>query len=463
MAVVMRERPDLFANGAVAHVLPIHIKEHVTSLHLQSMENLRCDSLFTGGTLMCSDIKLDYLKWAGVLTSDNVFTWNKSYVERCCDELKTFFDYISVTLTDSQWNVIRECLQGRQDQFYKVYKIKKKSGGYRTIEAPCDDLKYIQRLLLDRFAERLFLANRKAFGFVKKKNTYNAALDIAFNNIYNGLHKSNKALVKIDLKDFFPSITEQMLVHKIFGYFTNRIRYTNKGNWCFWDDLIEASGLVAERKRKPWSVRLKRFVKKNVFVRGAYTCDPGRSTVDINAKAQYRMSHLLMALIDISTFEGRLPQGSPLSPFLSNIVMCDFDAYAFNAFKTRYIRYADDICIITRTVEEAVKFRDIAINGLYKTCPGVSINPKKVNIIKHGKPMRVVGFNVNEDTRWPTLPRYKRKNFEAMLYNLSNGKHKLTPATWSKVNGYYAYFKTSNAVTPKLQALYDNVKRKASK
>lgn len=463
MAVVMRERPDLFANGAVAHVLPLHIKEHLTSLAFQSTEYLRCDSLFTGGTTGFMDIRFDHLGWAGKLNSDNVFTFNKSYVERCCDELKTFFDYISVTITDSQWDVIKECLQGRQDQFYKVYKIKKKSGGYRTIEAPCDDLKYIQRLLLDRFAERLFLANKKAFGFVKKKSTYNAALDIAFNNIYNGLHKSNKALVKIDLKDFFPSITERMLVFHIFYYFINRIRYANKGNWCFWDDIIEASGLVAERKRKPWSVRLKRYVKKNVFVRGAYTCDPGRCSADILAKALYRMYHLLMALIDISTFDGRLPQGSPLSPFLSNIVMCDFDSYASHSFKTRYIRYADDICIIARDVEEAVKFRDIAINGLYKVSPGVTINPKKVNIIKHGKPMRVVGFNVNEDSRWPTLPRYKRKNFEAMLYNLANGKHQLTPATWSKVNGYYAYFKMSNAVTPKLQVLYDNVKSKASK
>ena len=57
---------------------------------------------------------------------------------------------------------------------------------------------------------------------------------------------------------------------------------------------------------------------------------------------------LLTQLIQYATYKGALPQGSPLSPLLSNMVMVPFDwamYYSIKHFDGIYTRYADDIQI----------------------------------------------------------------------------------------------------------------------
>ena len=56
-------------------------------------------------------------------------------------------------------------------------------------------------------------------------------------------------------------------------------------------------------------------------------------------------------IVDLCTYQGALPQGSPMSPFLSNLVMIPFDkaltdvCYKLIKHKLVYTRYADDILI----------------------------------------------------------------------------------------------------------------------
>lgn len=459
MAVIISEKPNKYLRGACASLNADQLEVYNYAAPL-STNLFRCDVIPLNrlNPMMRVNDKFTWTSYVKNITDDGQVVWAKPYVERCCDELKTFFDYIEVTLTEDQWNVIRDCLNGYQNKFYTVYKIKKKSGGFRTIEAPCDDLKYIQRLLLDRFATRLFKEHRRAYGFVKGRNIFSAAKSLSLASLIKGHAKDTKALVKIDLKDFFPSISTQFLSELIFKYFREYICRSSKGNWGFWKDLDEEAHIIDKLKRCRRVTR-RQLLKKNVFKRGEYTYCPLHISDEVTSKALYRMTHLLMALIDIGTYNGRLPQGSPLSPFLSNIALERFDAYSQGIFKGSYLRYADDICIISETAETATRNRELVIRALYNKCPGVSINPKKVHIIRHGKPMRVVGYNINEDSGQPTIPRYKRKNFEAMLYNISTGKHALTQSAWKKINGYRALYNMSGAITSKMNTLYETIKK----
>lgn len=80
--------------------------------------------------------------------------------------------------------------------FYKELKIPKKSGGYRTINIPSYNLKYIQRWILDNILVNIKISSN-SFGFVKNKSI----LDNAVN------HLNKECIMNVDIKDFFPSIT----------------------------------------------------------------------------------------------------------------------------------------------------------------------------------------------------------------------------------------------------------------
>ena len=80
---------------------------------------------------------------------------------------------------------------------YVSFKIpKKKKGEFRTIDAPCSELKNIQQAL-NFVLQEVYNPNAAAMGFVKGKSVVtNAQVHLGQNFVYN-----------IDLKDFFPSIT----------------------------------------------------------------------------------------------------------------------------------------------------------------------------------------------------------------------------------------------------------------
>lgn len=79
---------------------------------------------------------------------------------------------------------------------YVTFKIpKKKKGEFRTIDAPCHELKNIQQAL-SFVLQVVYNPNAAAMGFVKGKSVVtNAQVHLCQNFVYN-----------IDLKDFFPSV-----------------------------------------------------------------------------------------------------------------------------------------------------------------------------------------------------------------------------------------------------------------
>lgn len=104
--------------------------------------------------------------------------------------------------------------------FYREFKIPKKSGGTRTISSPYPSLAIIQSNILNN----LFLpfeANSSAYAYVKGKN----AIDHA------RIHVNGRELLKLDIKDFFPSISRQMVFEAL-------QRNGAKADVCFYTSLI---------------------------------------------------------------------------------------------------------------------------------------------------------------------------------------------------------------------------------
>ena len=88
---------------------------------------------------------------------------------------------------------------------YVSFKIpKKKNGEFRSIDAPCPELKNVQQAL-NFVLEEVYNPNAAAMGFVRNRSVVtNAQVHLGQNFVYN-----------IDLKDFFPSISSGRLYKRL--------------------------------------------------------------------------------------------------------------------------------------------------------------------------------------------------------------------------------------------------------
>lgn len=385
--------------------------------------------------------------------------WEAPYIDRVVKELERFFTYVGFPLTDVHRNIIRECIKGNQRSFYKVYEIKKKSGGTRTIEAPCPELKAMQQVLLKRLLVPVWKSHPFAFGFVPHKSIVNCAASA--NRSPLSLRDSNRRyLLKVDLKDFFPSITEGQVLSQLLKQFGRRFR--NYANWCWYPDIVEQSGMLKE-KITNWARFERHLVRqRGLFKRGEYSVNLNRmhkkDLSDIGLQntllvtALQRFLHLTLGMVSLAMIDARLPQGSPLSPYLSNIAMYPYDVM-IHSDAPYAVRYADDIALVSPNVQQLGAFeRKLEVKLLRD---GYVVNRNKVHIIRHGKPMRIVGLNINSGT--PSFSRYKRKNVEAMMHNIISGKHEKALATINKIRGYRALFKMSGQWTDYYEAMYRRI------
>lgn len=85
-----------------------------------------------------------------------------------------------------------------RDRFYRSYTIKKRNGGERLIEAPYPSLKMVQRWILDNILMPSATFHPAAVGFRQGKTIVDNASP----------HLGHDVLLKMDIKEFFPSVTE---------------------------------------------------------------------------------------------------------------------------------------------------------------------------------------------------------------------------------------------------------------
>lgn len=100
-------------------------------------------------------------------------------------------------------------LASNANEKYKVHYIKKSNGGLREISSPVQSLKIVQRWILDNILSKIKVSPY-SYGF-QKSNCGSPLLCCAEK------HRRNLYIMKIDIKDFYPSIKRE----KVFFTFTD--------------------------------------------------------------------------------------------------------------------------------------------------------------------------------------------------------------------------------------------------
>ncbi|EMO4462912.1 TPA: reverse transcriptase domain-containing protein [Pseudomonas aeruginosa] len=248
---------------------------------------------------------------------------------------------------------------------YSNFSIKKRSGSDRSIDAPVKGLRDIQTIIYKKFSGEIEF-RKCAFGYIPGRGIFQNS----------ERHIRQRWVLRIDLKDFFPSITA-------------------------------------------------------VRVAGIFSAQP----FNISYKAA-------RTLALIATKNGVLPQGSPLSPWISNVVCRGLD-YTLQKLASRhkcyYTRYADDLYFSTSNsvfpsalAHRSEKESIIVIGDELKAAiiaAGFTPNEEKTSLRPASQRQIVTGVVVNSK---PNVPKEFVKGIRAALYAWE--KHGLLSAeeNWQK-------------------------------
>lgn len=212
-------------------------------------------------------------------------------------------------------------------------------------------------------------------------------------------HCDQRWLIKLDISSFFESISEidSYRVFRSLGY----------------QPLLslELARICTRLGTDTKYAQQKRFLLHDHINRGAY--------VDA-----YKATRL-----------GRLPQGAPTSPRLSNLVMRKFDLQVSElatAHGLRYTRYADDLCLSTSRMDFNRDMAREVIGLIYQVMRkrGLQPNLAKATVCPPGARKVVLGLVVNEVA--PRLRSELKQAMRAHLYYL----HKLGPKRHARRRGF---------------------------
>src|SRR4051794_1188773 len=246
---------------------------------------------------------------------------------------------------------------------YTIFQIPKRNGGHRTIKAPVQGLKLVQRRLcdllqncLDEINDSKNRADLTAHGFMRKRSIITNARR----------HRRRRYVFNVDLEDFFPSIN----FGRVRGFFQKDRRFSLTAS---------VATLIAQ----------------------------------------------------IACHDNSLPQGSPCSPVVSNLIahILDMRLVRLASFAgCVYSRYADDLTFSTNKHEFP---RGIATPIVEKgesqlwapgdalraeiERSGFRINPSKTHLMFRHSRQQVTGLIVNE--RVGVRAEY-RHNVRAMVHSL---------------------------------------------
>ncbi|WP_108807549.1 reverse transcriptase family protein [Aquimarina spinulae] len=249
--------------------------------------------------------------------------------------------------------------QGRY-RYYKKFKIKKRTGGYREIMAPQGELKYIQKWIYINILLKYQLTDN-CTSFRKGRSIYDNAKP----------HERKKYILKIDLLKFYDTISEE----RIFG-------------------LFKAMGYV-----------------ENLSFALARICTAKHSR-DFWNSISGDSAKILKTLIENKP--AILPQGAPTSPTLANIVANRMDKRFVKLGQIRdfeYTRYADDLTFSSNNFNSlpSISF----IKEIVKE-EGFFVNQKKTKLFKAGGKQYVTGLTVTNGVN--VSKKYRKNIFQHLYY-----------------------------------------------
>ncbi|MGE8556707.1 MAG: retron St85 family RNA-directed DNA polymerase [Chryseobacterium jejuense] len=272
---------------------------------------------------------------------------------------------------------------------YHIFEIPKKSGGKRKISAPKPQLKFFQQWILENILNKISVGEA-VHGFTVKKSIVTNA----------ERHLGKDIIINIDLQDFFPSISYK----RVKGLFS-KLGYSEQLSTIF------ALACTQAHTEEALLDGVKYFVHKG---------------------------------------DRFLPQGSPASPAISNIIAYKLDKRLQGlALKLGFVytRYADDLTFSTNEANEGnvnklLYFAKQIIKG-----EDFTVHPDKLHIMRKKHQQKVTGIVVNEKLN---VERQKLRKFRALLHNIEvNGWQN---QTWGKafhlVNAIEGYINFVNMVNP---------------
>lgn len=274
------------------------------------------------------------------------------------------------------------------EKMYYKFKIPKKKPDengrmkFREITAPVDELKREQAFQKD-FIENILkvLPHNSAHAYTKGRGIVSNA----------DQHRESNNFINIDFENFFPSITTDVLATQL-----SQVGLFTLAN-C--EDLTEP-----ESNSTPMS------------------------KVAFNTLA-HEMNRYLHNVIALSTLGGELPQGTPISPLLSNLVMVPFDfmmqEWVVDCHKDKniiYTRYSDDLTFSSYKklprgwIEKEIKD---TLNKHYNGA--ITINELKTKVsTKYGK-NRITGVKVNAENKL-SIGYKEKQHLKHMLMNIMIAK-----------------------------------------
>lgn len=265
---------------------------------------------------------------------------------------------------------------------YQVFPIKKRSGGKRWICVPEPFLKSSQHFINQEILYSPFA--------LKKLSEACTAYVPHKGQIANArLHHSSRDILKIDLSNFFESISERQVfqVFKRLGYHP----YVAFILARVCTRTIDIGKDNRFRKKGRWST--KKQYKLNL--------------PNLGSEPKLQVGHL--------------PQGAPSSPMLANLVCIDLDSKIdaiATEYELMYSRYADDI-VLSGNISDPRPL----ISKIYRILAnnGFSPNKNKTKFLRQGQRKIVTGLSI-EDSACLRVPRaYKQKIRQELYYIEKHG------------------------------------------
>lgn len=231
---------------------------------------------------------------------------------------------------------------------YKTYQIQKRSGKLRTISQPTPDVKIVQRALARVFLDQLPIHSAAT--------AYRSGISLRENVIP---HLEAGPILKMDLRDFFPSIRSQ-----------DWVSYCNETG-CLTDpeDILLTSHLLFQR--------------------------PKGSRVM------------------------RLAIGAPSSPVVSNLLMMRIDTAIANKVaedEITYTRYADDMTFSARRTGYLVRtISDVASVLRAHPHPKLAINAEKTTYVTKKYGRYITGLTITNDEKI-SIGRDRKRSIHAAVH-----------------------------------------------
>ncbi|MDF2653677.1 MAG: RNA-directed polymerase [Bacillota bacterium] len=256
--------------------------------------------------------------------------------------ITTLRDFLALIKPNYTYTLFRDTDEAYKiNRSYRPVVLKKRNGGMRILQVPDQRLRHLQRKILNYLQHAEI--SPSAAAYVKGRSIPGHAMH----------HAGNKMLVKLDIADFFGSISFPKVLHAV----------------------------TEALKRSP------------VF---SDSCS----------------SEISWFITKVCTLNGSLPQGAPTSPILSNMVFLPLDqiieSYCFRR-GIHYTRYSDDMFF-------SGDFQPFHIIGFIRKLlkkNGYTLNEKKIVVAGSGNRQTVTGVVVNKR---PQAERSYRREIRQCIY-----------------------------------------------